>query len=69
MATNTEKLLSEIRLLSNEEKIRVLEALLTDLHEPDLDIEAVWADEARRRWQAYKGGRLASISYEELVSK
>ena len=42
MATNTEKLLSEIRLLSNEEKIRVLEALLTDLHEPDLDIEAVW---------------------------
>ena len=69
MATNTDKLVSEIRLLSNEEKIQVLEALLTDLLEPDPDIDAVWTAEARRRWQAYKGGRLASISYEELMSK
>lgn len=69
MAKNTDKLISEIRLLSNEEKIRVLDALLTDLHQPDPAIDAAWADEARRRWQAYKAGRLGSISYEELMSK
>ena len=69
MAKNTDKLISEIRLLPNEEKIRVLEALLTDLHQPDPAIDAAWADEARRRWQAYKAGRLGSISYEELMSK
>ena len=69
MAKSTDKLVSEIRLLPNEEKIRVLEALLTDLHRPDPAIDAAWADEARRRWQAYKAGRLESISYEELMSK
>lgn len=69
MAKSTDKLVSEIRMLSNEEKFRVLEALLTDLHQPDPAIDAAWADEARWRWQAYKAGRLGSISYEELMSK
>ena len=69
MATNTDKLVSKIRLLTHEEKFRVLDALLTDLHQPDPEIDAVWAIEARKRWQAYKAGQLASISYEELMSK
>jgi putative addiction module component (TIGR02574 family) len=69
MAKNTDELVSEIRSLPNEEKIRVLEALLTDLRQPDPTIDAAWADEAHWRWQAYKAGRLGSISYEELMSK
>jgi len=69
MATNTDKLVSEIRALPNEEKIRVLDALLTDLGQPDPDIDIVWANEARRRWDAYKAGRMATVSYEELMSK
>ena len=69
MATKVDKLVSELRSLPNEDKIRVLEALLTDLHEADPDVDAMWADEARRRWQAYKRGELASISYEELMSQ
>ena len=67
--TKVDKLVSELRSLSNEEKIRVLDALLTDLHQPDPKIDAVWAIEARGRWEAYKAGRIASISYEELMSK
>lgn len=69
MATNTDKLVSEIRALPNDEKIRVLEALLTDLDQPDAEIDAVWAHEARRRWEAYKVGRIGTVSYEELMSK
>lgn len=69
MATKVDKLVSEILSLPNEEKIRVLDALLTDLHQPDPKIDANWANEARRRWEAYKQGRLASISYEELMSQ
>jgi putative addiction module component (TIGR02574 family) len=69
MATNADRLVSEIRSLPNEEKIRVLDALLTDLHQPDPEIDAAWAVEARRRWEAYKAGRLATISYEELMSQ
>ena len=69
MATNTDKLVSEIRALPDDEKIRLLDALLTDLSESEPEIDAVWASEARRRWEAYKAGNIASLSYEELLSK
>lgn len=69
MASKVDKLVSEIRSLPNDDKIRILDALLTDWHQPDPEVGAMWADEARRRWQAYKRGELGSISYEELMSQ
>ena len=69
MATQADKLVSEIRALPEEEKLRLLDAILTDLDKPDPDIDHVWADEARKRWTAYKAGRLPTVSYEELMAK
>ncbi len=69
MATQADKLVSEIRALPEEEKIRLLDAILTDLDKPDPEIDHVWAAEARKRWLAYKAGRLSSVSYEELMAK
>ena len=69
MATNADKLVSEIRALPDEEKLRVLDAILTDLDKPDDEIDHIWAVEARKRWNAYKAGRLRTVSYEELMSK
>jgi putative addiction module component (TIGR02574 family) len=69
MATNADKLVSEIRALPDEEKLRVLDAILTDLDKPDDEIDHIWAVEARKRWNAYKAGRLSTVSYEELMSK
>jgi len=69
MATNADKLVSQIRLLPNEEKGRILDALLTDLDKPDSEIDAVWANEARKRWEAYKAGRMKTVSYEEVMRK
>ena len=69
MATNADNLVSQIRLLPDEEKVRILDALLTDLDQPDTEIDAVWANEARKRWEAYKSGRIATVSYEELMRK
>jgi putative addiction module component (TIGR02574 family) len=69
MATHADKLLSEIRALPDEEKLRVLDAILTDLDKPDSDIDHVWAMEARKRWADYKAGRLPTVSYEELMRK
>ena len=56
MPTNTEKLLSEIRALCEEEKVRLLDEILSDLDTPDPAIEQIWAIEARKRWAAYKAG-------------
>ena len=69
MTTRADRLVSEIRALPEEEKHQVLDAILTDLDKSDREIDDVWAVEARERWAAYKAGRLATVSYEELMSK
>jgi putative addiction module component (TIGR02574 family) len=69
MTTRTETLVSEIKTLPEEEKLKVLEALLTDLDQRDSEIDQVWAIEARKRWNAYKTGEVATVSYEELMAK
>ena len=69
MATHADTLLSQIRALPDEEKLRVLEALLTDLDQSDDEIDHVWAVEARKRWESYKAGKLTTVSYEEVMSR
>lgn len=69
MATQADKLVSEIRALPEQEKLRLLDALLTDLDKHDPELDHVWATEARKRWLAYKAGGLSTVSYEELMAK
>ena len=69
MAMDAEKLVSEVRALPDEEKLRLLDAILTDLDKPDPEIDRIWANESRKRWAAYKAGRLSTVSYEELMAK
>ncbi|HEY4422914.1 MAG TPA: addiction module protein [Pyrinomonadaceae bacterium] len=69
MATQADRLVTEIRALPDEEKLRVLDAILTDLDKPDQEIDQVWAEEARKRWSRYKAGHLQTVSYEELMHK
>ena len=69
MATETDKLVTEIRALPAEEKLRLLDVLLSDLDKPDPIIDQIWANEARKRWNAYKTGKLQTVSYEELIKR
>ncbi len=69
MSTTNDKLVSEIRALPDIEKLRLVDAILTDLDKPDPEIDRIWADEARMRWAAYKTGRVHTISYEEVMAK
>jgi putative addiction module component (TIGR02574 family) len=69
MATTADKLASEIRSLPDVEKLRLVDAILTDLDKPDPEIDRIWADEARKRWAAYKEGRIPTVSYEEVMAK
>lgn len=54
MSTSADKLVSEIASLPDLEKLRLLKAILEQLDRPDSEIDRVWADEARKRWAAYK---------------
>jgi len=69
METSTEKLVEEIKSLSDLEKLHLVEELLADLDKPDSELDRVWAEEARKRWAAYKSGRMPSVSYHEVMEK
>ena len=61
MAKSVEKIAQEIRELPDIEKLRSVDAILTDSDKPDPEIDQVWAEEARKRGAAYKAGK---VSYE-----
>ena len=69
MAKSVDKIAQEIRELSDVEKLRLVDAILTDLDKPDPEIDRVWAEEARKRWAAYKAGKVPTVSYESLIGK
>jgi len=68
MAIGTDELIGKIKELSDEEKLLV-DVILTDLNKRDAKMDRVWADEARKRWEAYKAGKIPTVSYEEVISK
>jgi putative addiction module component (TIGR02574 family) len=68
MSATTDKLALEIKDLPDEEKLRLVNAILADLDKPDPEIDRIWADEARKRWAAYKAGRIPTVSYDRLGS-
>ena len=51
------------------EKLRLAELLLADLDTPDPEIDAIWRDEAQKRWQAYQAGELKTVSYDAVMQK
>ena len=57
------------RALPEEEKVRLLDALLTDLDTADPKIDEVWATEARKRWDLYKAGKLKIVGYDDLIRR
>ena len=57
MGKSVEKIAEEIRELADVEKLRLVDAILTDLDKPDPEIDRVWAKEARKRWALTKQAR------------
>jgi putative addiction module component (TIGR02574 family) len=66
MAKSVDKLAKEIHELPDVEKLRLVDAILTDLDKPDPEIDKVWAEEARKRWAEYKAGKVPTVSYEAV---
>ena len=69
MAKNVDDIAEEIRKLPDVEKLRLVDTILSDLDKPDPEIDRVWADEARKRWAAYKAGKVPMVSHESVIAK
>jgi restriction endonuclease S subunit len=59
MALTADDLLATIKSLPDTEKLKLVDEILTQLDKPDPEIDKIWADEARKRWEAYKAGKIA----------
>jgi len=69
MVIGTDELVSRIKELSDEKKLRLVDAILMDLSTRDFKIDRLWADEARKRWAAYRVGKIPTVAYEEVIAK
>lgn len=69
MTKTVKKLATEIHALPDVEKLQLVDAILADLDKPDPQMDRIWAQEARKRWTAYKAGKIASLSYETVMEK
>ena len=66
---HAQELYQQANQLPPLEKLRLAELLLADLDTPDPEIDAVWRDEAQKRWQAYQAGELKTVSYDAVIQK
>ena len=67
--SSTINLISEALQLKPAEKFIVIEALIKSLDVPNPEIEKSWALEAEKRLQAYKEGKLETISFEDMFEE
>ena len=69
MGTINNELVAKIKSLPDGEKMELVDSILMQLDKPDPEIDRIWAEEARSRWQAYKAGKLKTVSYEQVMRK
>jgi putative addiction module component (TIGR02574 family) len=55
--------------LSPPEKLLIVESILRSLDEPNKEIENIWIEEAEKRLQAYRDGKLEGIPMEDIFKK
>jgi Putative addiction module component len=67
--SQTTDIYQQANLLPSLEKLRLAELLLADLDTPNPEVDAVWHEEAEKRWQAYQAGELKTVSYSDVMQK
>lgn len=65
----SKELSAKIKSLPDNEKIELVDAILMQLDKPDPEIDRIWAEEAKKRWEAYKTGKAETVSYEQVMKK
>ena len=65
----TKKLIEEALSLPVEERALIADSLLKSLNMPDANIEAKWAEVAKRRRQELRSGKVKAIPGDEVFSE
>ena len=62
------EIINEARLLTLQDRYKIIEDLVSSLDEPNLDITNEWIDESLDRVKAIESGELKTIKYEEVFN-
>ena len=65
---HSKDILKEALNLEPAEKFIIVESLLKSLDEPNHELDILWADEAERRLEAYRAGKLKGIPMETIFA-
>ena len=63
---DSKEVLEQALRLKSKERFIVVEGLLRSLDEPDRELDALWAEEAEMRLKAYRSGKRAGVSLEDV---
>lgn len=66
---NSKQVLEQALQLKPEERFRIIEGLLKSLDEPDLTLDAIWAQEAEHRLAAYRSKHLKGVPLAEVFAE
>ena len=69
MSTLADELSQKARLLPPEERVRLAEELLATVQEVDVEVEAAWDEEIRRRLAEIDSGTAKLIPAEEVFAE
>lgn len=66
---DSKTLLREALQLRPAERLQLIEWLTQSLDKPDDKIDQVWAEEAEKRYQALKEGKVKTIPLDEIIQR
>lgn len=69
MNKDLQNTLDKAKDLSDMDKLTLVDELLAQLDQPDPEIDRIWIEEARKRWELFREGRIKSTPYSEVMEK
>jgi len=69
MTVQTKKVLKSALSLSAIERVNLIDMLLRSIDQPDESIDDIWREEVEARIDAYKNGKIKSVSLEQVLAK
>lgn len=69
MSPHSQAVIEQASLLTAQEKLEVVDALLASVDKPAPEIDQLWAIEAEDRLAAYRRGKIKALELNEVLAK
>lgn len=69
MTEQTKDLIALATKLPPDERIALVEEILSSLDHPDVEMDRLWAKEAEDRLSAYRRGEIKAVELDEVLAK